>query len=61
VPIDNNLQSNKNIIENEYIYNRYLIIRAGHTLDLVQPLPANLFIKTFRKDRKLVIFGKIKI
>ena len=42
----------------EFPYNRYLIIRAGHTDDMYQALPSILFVKISKKDRKLVIFSR---
>ena len=42
----------------EYPYSKYLIIRAGHTTDLYQPIPIGIFIKTLKKDRKLVVYGR---
>jgi len=44
----------------EFSYSRYLLIRAGHTIELVQPVPRGIFAKIVKKDRKLVIFGKNK-
>lgn len=48
------------ILKNEFPYSRYLIIRAGHTNDMYIPLESNIFIKTSKRDRKLVIFGSNK-
>jgi len=48
------------VIENEQKYMRYLLIRAGHTQDKFIPLPNTIYIKTLKKDRKLVIFGMNK-
>jgi len=44
----------------EFPYSRYLIVRAGHTEDLYLPLKKNMFIKTSKKDRKMVIYGPDK-
>ncbi len=44
----------------EYTNNRYLQIRAGHTLDLCLPLPSNIRIKILKKDRKLVVASSSK-
>lgn len=49
-----------NNLINELNYNRYLVVRAGHTSDLYIPLIQNVNVKTFKKDRKLVIFGSNK-
>lgn len=38
-------------------FKKYIIVRAGHTLDLIQPLPHNVFAFTFKRERKLIIFG----
>jgi len=46
--------------KHEFIFNKYLVIRAGHTTDLVQPIPPNTFIKIKKKERKLIIFGTNK-
>lgn len=36
---------------------RYLLIRAGHTMDLYLPLTKDISIKTAKKDRKITIYG----
>lgn len=46
--------------EKEFIYNSYLVIRAGHTLDLYIGLPKNLTCYITKKDRKLVLISNIK-
>jgi len=33
------------------------VVRAGHSTDLYLPLPNDIFAKTSKKDRKLVIYG----
>lgn len=54
---DNN--TNSRDLSNLYNHNykRYIIIRAGHTLDLIQPISKNIFAITFKRERKLIIFG----
>lgn len=47
-------------IETEFLYSRYLLIRAGHTTDLYQGVPESITIKTSKKDRKLIISGPDK-
>jgi len=44
----------------EFPYARYLVIRAGHTKDLYLPLLEGVYIKTSKKDRKMVIYGPNK-
>jgi hypothetical protein len=44
----------------EFPYSRYLVVRAGHTEDLYLPLEKNVFIKTSKKDRKMIIYGPNK-
>jgi len=56
---DNNLGVNSTFnysINTEFPNTSYLIVRAGHTTDLYQPIPAIIGIKISKKDRKLVIF-----
>jgi ribosomal protein L6P/L9E len=43
--------------QNDLNFNRYVVIRAGHTVDLLQPLVKNIFAKTLKKDRKLLLYG----
>jgi len=43
-----------------FAFNKYLVVRAGHTQDCVQPLPKAVFVKILKKDRKLVIYGRNK-
>jgi hypothetical protein len=45
---------------NEFKNKKYLILRAGHSTDLIQPIPKNIFVKALKKDRKLVVFGRNK-
>ena len=42
-------------------YRKFLIIRAGNTLDRVIPLPKFVFIKGNKKERKIIIYGPSKI
>ena len=54
---------NESIINNnekEFTYNSYLVIRAGHTLDLYIGLPKGLVCYITKKDRKLVLTSNIK-
>ena len=44
----------------ELPYTKYLLLRAGHSLDLYQGVPSNIQIKTTKKDRKLVVAGSSK-
>jgi len=37
-----------------------LIVRAGHTKDLYQPTPEGIFLKSSKKNKKLVVYGKDK-
>ena len=53
-------KTNQNEIKHEYTHNRYLQLRAGHTLDLCKPLPVNLQIKVNKKDRKLTLASSSK-
>jgi len=48
------------ITNNDYSYSKYLIVRAGHTKDLYQPIPVSINIKILKKDRKLVIHSSNK-
>jgi ribosomal protein L6P/L9E len=47
--------------DQEFLYSKYLLIRAGHTSDLYIGLPKTISIKISKKDRKLVIYGPSKI
>lgn len=49
-----------NITENEFIYNNYLILRAGHTLDLYIGLANGIKCFITKKDRKLVLISNCK-
>jgi len=60
ISFSQDIELNNHILQNEFLYNKYLVVRAGHTLDLIQPLPKELYIKTLKKDRKLIIFGQNK-
>jgi len=42
----------------EFQYSSYLIVRAGHTADLYQPIPQTINIYVGKKDRKLVVRGR---
>jgi hypothetical protein len=42
---------------NDFTYNKYLIVRTGHTKNLYQPIPNGIFIKSKKKNKKLVIYG----
>jgi len=48
------------VLFNEFLDKKYLVLRAGHNVDLIQPIPKKVFVKTKKKDRKLIIFGKNK-
>jgi hypothetical protein len=39
---------------------KFLNIKAGHTVDLLQPISKHIFIKILKKERKLIIYGKLK-
>jgi len=47
-------------LENEFIFNSYLIIRAGHTLDIYIGLPMGVLCYITKKDRKLVLISNKK-
>jgi len=38
----------------------FLVVRAGHTKDLLNPLYKNLYIKSLKRDRKIIIYGSNK-
>jgi len=38
----------------------FLVVRAGHTKDLLDPLYKNLYIKSLKRDRKIIIYGSNK-
>jgi len=38
-------------------YTKYLIIRAGHSVDQILPIDQNIHLKVSKKERKLIIFG----
>jgi len=44
----------------EFQYKKYLIIRAGHSIELIQPIPNNIIIKINKKNRKISISGQNK-
>ncbi len=44
----------------EFTFNSYLIIRAGHTVDLYMGLPAGVLCRITKKDRKLVLISNNK-
>jgi len=44
--------------QHEFPFSRYVIIRAGHTKDLYQPLSQTISVKTSKKDRKLSVSGE---
>lgn len=46
------------VTAHEYPHARYLVVRAGHTKDKFVALPAGVYAKTLKKDRKLVLFGR---
>jgi len=54
--------NNVNKVEDksELLFNKYLVVRAGHTLDLIQPVPLGISIKIKKKERKLIISGANK-
>lgn len=41
-------------------YKRYLLIRAGHTIELVLPMAETVFAKVKKKERKLILYGENK-
>jgi len=45
---------------NDFVHARYLIVRAGHTTDLYFPLSPNVYVRTGKKDRKMVLYGPDK-
>jgi len=47
-------------LENELVFDVYLIIRAGHTLDIYLGLPVDLRCYITKKDRKLVLISSNK-
>lgn len=50
----------KNKHGREFVFNSYLVIRAGHTSDLYVGLPAGLKCYITKKDRKLVFISHLK-
>jgi large subunit ribosomal protein L6 len=46
-----------NSIKNEFLYNKYLSLRVGHSFNLYKPIPNFLNIKVLHKDRKIIIEG----
>jgi len=59
--IDQNILNNEVFINytKEFQYKKYLIIRAGHSVELVQPIPQNIIIKIIKKIEKLLFVAKI--
>jgi hypothetical protein len=45
---------------NDFQHFRYLVVRAGHTTDLYFPLPSGIYVKTGKKDRKVILYGPDK-
>lgn len=41
----------------EFVYNRYLSLRVGHSFLINKPIPEYIGVKIYKKDRKLVIYG----
>jgi len=60
--IDQNILNNEVFINytKEFQYKKYLIIRAGHSVELVQPIPQNIIIKIIKKNRKIIICSQDK-
>jgi len=60
--IDQNILNNEVFINyfEEFQYKKYLIIRAGHSVELVQPIPNNIVIKIIKKNRKIIICSQDK-
>lgn len=44
----------------DFKYSRYLILRAGHSVDKYIPLCPEILVRTLKRDRKLVIYGADK-
>jgi len=55
--IDDSIDLWEKLVNYDFIYSSYLIARVGHSIDLCQPIPEGIKIKSSRKDRKLVISG----
>lgn len=47
-------------LSSEFVYNRYLSLRVGHSFLINKPIPEYIGIKIHKKDRKLVIYGTNK-
>lgn len=51
---------NNNLFNHEFKYNRYLLLRVGHSFQLSKPLVNNLGLKVSYKNRKIIIYSSDK-
>lgn len=46
--------------ENDFLYTKYLVAKAGHTKDLIRPLSNKIGVRISKKNRKVVVFSQSK-